>query len=631
MSCTKGDFQPILDQDGTRFILVAGNSLSYSTRTKWKARVESYQVAGTFQKKYQVRVNVSGKSNQRAAPPSATSSLQKQEELRKIDRNAHKRFNRSMARLTAQATADAQVMHATRIPQRPSTTNSQRAGTRRRRQRPSTATNTNTGPSTTNSQRAGTRRRRQRPSTATNTNTGPSTTTSKSTGRRRRRQRPSTATNCTNSSLIRSTEFHARSRDLYGWTFQSNDHFISPLKAAFPFVPETFDLGTSWGKQLFLEAYMKTVARKVSRLYAKDSASCRTLHSATTIVTCLKSIWTELISSQNRTDPVPLESCPHIELLVARTLTNSHGCQESLEQANLYHLRQETQFILDKLLSLDPKSSLNIRQNSWIVKTVGGNGHRPGRQRMTKFDKGGRLMKNATRIIHQGSQYNCLVRRSIENPLTLKSLGSKISINVWAVVASQSHEVVLYAFETPYCSIQPLRKAHAPGLPSLKPFFCTAVQLCQHILKETKVTDQDAVSLFDNHFWPQLTNCIKMGLQRPTVQLYERSLCYFDFTFAVDSNFMVWLIKCTNSKNSIVVPSPSSLVSKLVFKASKSDIGQNGCWKEIARQNVASPSLDVHVKQAHVEIEWEWRSKLASVSIQKMARGYLVRRNYRSS
>jgi len=435
--------------------------------------------------------------------------------------------------------------------------------------------------------------------------------------------------------LIRSTEFHARSRDLYGWTFQSNDHFISPLKAAFPFVPETFDLGTSWGKQLFLEAYMKTVARKVSRLYAKDSASCRTLHSATTIITCLKSIWTELISSQNRTDPVPLESCPHIELLVARTLTNSHGCQESLEQANLDHLRQETQFILDKLLSLDPKSSLNIRQNSWIVKTVGGNGHRPGRQRMTKrdtkFDKGGCLMKNATRIIHQGSQYNCLVRRSIENPLTLKSLGSKISINVWAVVASQSHEVVLYAFETPYCSIQPLRKAHAPGLPSLKPFFCTAVQLCQHILKETKVTDQDAVSLFDNHFWPQLTNCIKMGLQRPTVQLYERSLCYFDFTFAVDSNFMVWLIKCTNSKNSIVVPSPSSLVSKLVFKASKSDIGQNGCWKEIARQNVASPSLDVHVTQAHVEIEWEWRSKLASVSIQKMARGYLVRRNYRSS
>ena len=418
MSCTNGDFQPILDQDGTRFILVAGNSLSYSTRTKWKARVESYQVAGTFQKKYQVRVNVSGKSNQRAAPPSATSSLQKQEELRKIDRNAHKRFNRSMARLTAQATADAQVMHATRIPQRPSTTNSQRAGTRRRR---------------------------QRPSTATNTNTGPSTTTSKSTGRRRRRQRPSTATNCTNSSLIRSTEFHARSRDLYGWTFQSNDHFISPLKAAFPFVPETFDLGTSWGKQLFLEAYMKTVARKVSRLYAKDSASCRTLHSATTIVTCLKSIWTELISSQNRTDPVPLESCPHIELLVARTLTNSHGCQESLEQANLDHLRQETQFILDKLLSLDPKSSLNIRQNSWIVKTVGGNGHRPGRQRMTKFDKGGRLMKNATRIIHQGSQYNCLVRRSIENPLTLKSLGSKISINVWAVVASQSHDDLLNA------------------------------------------------------------------------------------------------------------------------------------------------------------------------------------------
>ena len=242
-------------------------------------------------------------------------------------------------------------------------------------------------------------------------------------------------------------------------------------------------------------------------------------------------------------------------------------------------------------------------------------------------------MKNAQRIIQAGSLSECLlVRRSIETPLTLKSLGSKISINVWVVVASQSHEVqshevVLYAFDTPYCSIQPLRKTCAPGLPSLKPFFCTAVELCQHILKETKVTDQDADSLFENYFWPQLTNCIKMGLQSPTVQLYEKSLCYFDFTFAVDSNFMVWLIKCTTSKNSIVVPFPSSLVSKLVFKASKIDIEQNDCWKEIARRNEAGSSLDLQVKQAHVEIEYEWRSKLASVSIQKLARGYLVRRN----
>ena len=630
------------------------SSMSESPRKiHWSAHVVSTKNQRSGKKNFKVCIKVGKKLLSTVSTPKVseiTTYLRKQEKLKQIDRCAIRSFNTSVARLKSQALADGQLV----MPRRPSTSNSKSCRRNRKRKL-----------------RIVKNRKNIRPSTAGDI--------SKSRGisfKRYANQGNVSVSPTALNSYAKCSDFHDSMAE-FGWTFLSDDHnFSKPLDAAFSYVPETFDLSTSWGRENFLTAYMKTVPQKISLSFVENPAACRMLHGDATVVNCIKNCWEKLLSasSNQKVSLESLETCPEIEMLVAQTvsLSNSRKFTKYLEGCNTYQLRCEVSFVLTQLFKLNPRSFLNIQKNSWVVESVDDDDD-DGRihTRNSVFTKGGYIMKDVKEIMNMG-KFNCRARRSIESPLKLKGVGgssSLFTINVWSLCACQAQEIVLFAFDTPYVTEFPSRVSVEKMMGVVKsktlsktvknsPFFITAEQLCQHILNESSndficnVTSSNnfynnlnASTLFEYHFWPQIMAAIRMAVQRPAVQHYNRSYCFFDFRFAIDSNLMLWLIHCRRTEPNINIPNRSTLVSELIglsidgigdqayetfpFVGRQIDKQKDrpeisGNWREIARQVVPANVPDMMT--THVEIEYMWRSKLASCIIQKIVRGYLARK-----
>ena len=438
------------------------------------------------------------------------------------------------------------------------------------------------------------------------------------------------------------------------------------MNLATPYCPESFDLGTLWGRECFLAAYMKTVSRKICNRFLHDSTTCRVLHSAGTIVACIKDLWQSVVSAssdphvrnQNRRQVLlgPLEGCPEIELLVARTMSlrNSQGVKEALEQCDLIKLKKEILHVENHLLFLNPRTSLNTVHNSWVVEPCSNsnsnsnNSADRSRSRRRMENRAGapqqspaarrqqppRIMSDAKRILDEGSG-RCVssCRRSVERLLKIDDV-SNFRLHVWALVTYHNNQVVLRAFDVPYCT----GVSSATFVPKQR--FCTVVQLCDVLLRQSATSKDTAEKMFQAQIWTQITAALRLALQNPNVDGAQRSFSLHDFTFLIDSNLQLWL-ESVDSKPDIFIPSRSSLVTQLAGAAVQTlagtccTAGQTfpqfpqpedtmGTWREIAKQDILDP-----VKEdswGFVDIEYQWRSRLASVAIQKIARGYLNRK-----
>ena len=645
-------------------------------RTNWQARVVSTVDKRSGKTHFRVRVNVgnikrsslsSSISSNKTTTTTTTTTTKttpsplwqknppsKQEQLKKIDQNAYRHFENKMFDLKQQAHVDDQVVlvgsSSHHLPSRPASAGGAslfRRQRHHRRGRRLKKKKQHSRPSTAGARSSPTRRQRQRQRQRQTPPERPRTSPLRKSAR----------------SFFASTELHTVLQR-YGWQYVNSDPLYLSEQRHNAFVPETFDLGTSSGRAHFVRAYMKTVSRKIARLYALHAAKCRMLHSDATIVQCIKSCWHEAFVDVAGT-VIGLNSCPDIELLMARTISlkrqtghfRVNGYTEALEKST-NKLKLEIFAVLEHLRYINPHENINMEYNSWVV--VGdGNGNGDGNS----------IMKDLKRILTKGGG-QCTARRSVERPLTLK-IGTQFSMNIWAIVAVQQRNILLFVFDTPYVI----------GIRHSTPFFMTGVQFCAILLQDAllqqwpppppppppshqstaSTTAAAAVDLFENQIWTQVCSSVKLALQCPTLQHFERAFCLFDFTFAIDANMMLWLIKCS-SRPEIEIPHRSHLVSSLVsvaadevsdqagktfpfpFRDDESSDGscgtftsskqpehsrsRDGRWREIARQTVpvANKIMKGFKVKGQVEIEVAWRSKLASVTIQKIVRGYLVRK-----
>ena len=613
--------------------------------TKWRAHVV-VEPSNTGQRNYQVRVNVASKRQKSEETKRQVSQfaqhLNKLETLRKIDRTAHQEFNGSVNALTRRACLDDRLINTCSnniMPRRPNTTSGrqQRKGFRRRQQQ----------------------QQRPRPRPCPRSRSRPSTASARS--RSRPLPSPVSQRNLRNSGSFRRTQLNSV---LVGVGWQYIDHCpesFDPMNLATPYCPESFDLGTLWGRECFLAAYMKTVSRKICNQFLHDSTTCRVLHSAGTIVACIKDLWQSVVSAssdphvrnQNRRQVLlgPLEGCPEIELLMARTMSqrNSQGVKEALEQCDLIKLKRELLHVENHLLFLNPRTSLNTVHNSWVVEPCSNSSNSADRRRRRIENRAGvpqqspaarrqqppRIMSDAKRILDEGGG-RCVssCRRSVERLLKIDDV-SNFRLHVWALITYHNNQVVLRAFDVPYCT----GVSYATFVPKQR--FCTVVQLCDVLLRQSATSKDTAEKMFQAQIWTQITAALRLALQNPNVDGAQRSFSLHDFTFLIDSNLQLWL-ESVDSKPDIFIPSRSSLVTQLAGAAVQTLAGTccasqtfpqfpqpedttcMGTWREIAKQDILDP-----VKEdswGFVDIEYQWRSRLASVAIQKIARGYLNRK-----